>query len=159
MSIFKGAGVAIVTPMKENEEVNYEKLQELIEWQIDQGTDAIIIAGTTGESSTLTMEEHSKVIKAAVEFAKHRVPVVAGSGSNCTREAIYLTQEAEEAGADGILAVTPYIINVHRAVWYVIILKLQSVQSYRSSCIMYLEEPDAIFFRRQQQRFLRKLKM
>ena len=108
MSIFKGAGVAIVTPMKENEEVNYEKLQELIEWQIDQGTDAIIIAGTTGESSTLTMEEHSKVIKAAVEFAKHRVPVVAGSGSNCTREAIYLTQEAEEAGADGILAVTPY---------------------------------------------------
>ena len=105
MSIFKGAGVAIVTPMKENEEVNYEKLQELIEWQIDQGTDAIIIAGTTGESSTLTMEEHSKVIKAAVEFAKHRVPVVAGSGSNCTREAIYLTQEAEEAGADGILAV------------------------------------------------------
>ena len=69
MSIFKGAGVAIVTPMKENEEVNYEKLQELIEWQIDQGTDAIIIAGTTGESSTLTMEEHSKVIKAAVEFA------------------------------------------------------------------------------------------
>ena len=108
MSIFKGAGVAIVTPMKENEEVNYEKLQELIEWQIDQGTDAIIIAGTTGESSTLPMEEHSKVIKAAVEFAKHRVPVVAGSGSNCTREAIYLTQEAEEAGADGILAVTPY---------------------------------------------------
>ena len=106
--ILKGAGVAIVTPMKENEEVNYEKLQELIEWQIDQGTDAIIIAGTTGESSTLTMEEHSKVIKAAVEFAKHRVPVVAGSGSNCTREAIYLTQEAEEAGADGILAVTPY---------------------------------------------------
>ena len=150
MSIFKGAGVAIVTPMKENEEVNYEKLQELIEWQIDQGTDAIIIAGTTGESSTLTMEEHSKVIKAAVEFAKHRVPVVAGSGSNCTREAIYLTQDAEEAGADGTL---------HRAGWYVIILKLQSVQSYRSSCIMYLEEPDAIFFRRQQQRFLRKLKM
>ena len=108
MSIFKGAGVAIVTPMKENEEVNYEKLQELIEWQIDQGTDAIIIAGTTGESSTLTMEEHSKVIKAAVEFAKHRVPVVAGSGSNCTREAIYLTQEAEEAGVDGLLIVTPY---------------------------------------------------
>ena len=61
MSIFKGAGVAIVTPMKENEEVNYEKLQELIEWQIDQGTDAIIIAGTTGESSTLTMEEHSNL--------------------------------------------------------------------------------------------------
>lgn len=108
MSIFKGAGVAIVTPMKNNEEVNYDKLEELIHWQIGQGTDAIIIAGTTGESSTLTVEEHRKVIKAAVDFTKHRVPVVAGSGSNCTREAIFLTEEAERAGADGILAVTPY---------------------------------------------------
>lgn len=108
MSIFKGAGVAIVTPMKSNEEVNYEKLEELINWQIDEGTDAIIIVGTTGESSTLTTEEHSKVIKAAVEFTKHRVPVIAGTGSNCTREAIHLSQEAEAAGADGLLAVTPY---------------------------------------------------
>lgn len=108
MSIFKGAGVAIVTPMKENEEVNYEKLQELIDWQIEQGTDCIIIVGTTGESSTLSMEEHSDVIKAAVEFTKHRVPVVAGTGSNNTREAIYLSKEAEAAGADGLLAVTPY---------------------------------------------------
>ena len=108
MSIFKGAGVAIVTPMKDNEDVNYEKLEELINWQIDQGTDAIIIAGTTGESSTLTVEEHSQVIRAAVDFTKHRIPVIAGSGSNCTREAIFLTQEAEAAGADGILAVTPY---------------------------------------------------
>lgn len=108
MSIFKGAGVAIVTPMKNNEEVNYEKLEELINWQISEGTDAIIIVGTTGESSTLTTEEHSKVIKAAVEFTKHRVPVVAGTGSNCTREAIHLSEEAEEAGADGLLAVTPY---------------------------------------------------
>ena len=108
MAIFKGAGVAIVTPMKSNEEVNYERLEELINWQIEQGTDCIIITGTTGESSTLTMEEHSAVIKAAVEYTKGRVPVVAGSGSNCTREAIYLTRAAEEAGADGILAVTPY---------------------------------------------------
>lgn len=108
MAIFKGAGVAVVTPMKGNEEVNYERLEELINWQIDQGTDCIVITGTTGESSTLTMEEHSSVIKAAVEFTKGRVPVVAGSGSNCTREAIYLTRAAEEAGADGILAVTPY---------------------------------------------------
>lgn len=108
MSIFKGAGVAIVTPMKNNEEVNYEKLEELIDWQIEQGTDCIIIAGTTGESSTLTTEEHAKVIKAAVDFTKHRVPVVAGTGSNCTREAIHLSEEAEAAGADGLLAVTPY---------------------------------------------------
>lgn len=108
MSIFKGAGVAIVTPMKENLEVNYDKLEELIEWQIDQGTDCIIIAGTTGESSTLTTEEHSEVIKAAERFVNHRVPVVAGTGSNCTREAVYLSKEAEEAGVDGLLAVTPY---------------------------------------------------
>jgi 4-hydroxy-tetrahydrodipicolinate synthase len=108
MAIFKGAGVAIVTPMKENEEVNYDKLEELIEIQIAGGTDAIIIAGTTGESSTLTMEEHRDVIRAAIEFTKHRIPVVAGTGSNCTRTAIQLSQEAEEAGADGLLVVTPY---------------------------------------------------
>ena len=95
MSIFKGAGVAIVTPMKENEEVNYEKLEELIDWQIAEGTDCIVIAGTTGESSTLTTEEHTKVIEAAVRFTAHRVPVVAGTGSNCTREAVHLSQEAE----------------------------------------------------------------
>ena len=108
MAIFKGAGVAIVTPMYENEEVNYDKLEELINQQIDAGTDSIIIAGTTGESSTLDMEEHEKVIKAAVEFTKHRVPVIAGTGSNCTRTAIQLSQEAEEAGVDGLLIVTPY---------------------------------------------------
>ena len=108
MAIFKGAGVAIVTPMKNNEEVNYDKLEELINQQIDGGTDAIVIAGTTGESATLTMEEHRDVIKAAIEFTKHRVPVVAGTGSNCTRTAIQLSQEAEEAGADGLLIVTPY---------------------------------------------------
>ena len=108
MSIFKGAGVAIVTPMKDNFEVNYEKLEELIDDQVNHGTDCIVIAGTTGESSTLSMEEHHKVIKAAVEFTRHRVPVVAGTGSNCTAEAIQLTQEAKEAGVDGVLVVTPY---------------------------------------------------
>ena len=108
MAIFKGSGVAIVTPMKENLDVNFEKLEELINFQIDNGTDAIIIAGTTGESSTLTMEEHRDVIRAAVEFTKHRVPVVAGTGSNCTRTAIHLTKEAEEDGADAALIVTPY---------------------------------------------------
>ena len=108
MAIFKGAGVAIVTPMLENEEINYTKLEELINMQIDGGTDAIIIAGTTGESACLSMEEHEEVIKAAVEFTKHRVPVIAGTGSNCTKTAIQLSQEAEAAGADGLLVVTPY---------------------------------------------------
>ena len=108
MAIFKGAGVAIVTPMYDNEEVNYDKLEELINMQIDNGTDAIIIAGTTGESPCLSMEEHAKVIKAAVEFTKHRVPVVAGTGSNCTKTAMQLSKEAEEFGADGLLVVTPY---------------------------------------------------
>ena len=108
MAIFKGAGVAIVTPMKENYEVNYDKLEELINFQIDNGTDAIIIAGTTGESSTLSMEEHREVIKAAVRFVKGRVPVVAGTGSNATKTAIQLTKEAEEDGADAALIVTPY---------------------------------------------------
>jgi len=108
VAIFKGAGVAIVTPMKDNQDVNYDKLEEMINEQIAAGTDAIVIAGTTGESSTLTMEEHHDVIKAAVEFTKHRIPVVAGTGSNCTRTAIQLSQEAEEAGVDGLLIVTPY---------------------------------------------------
>lgn len=108
MAIFKGAGVAIVTPMKDNFDINYDKLEELINQQIEGGTDAIVIAGTTGESATLTMEEHRDVIKAAIEFTRHRVPVVAGTGSNCTRTAIQLSQEAEEAGADGLLIVTPY---------------------------------------------------
>ena len=95
MAIFKGAGVAIVTPMKENQEVNYEKLEELIEFQIENGTDCIVIAGTTGESSTLSMEEHKKVIEAAIAFTKGRIPVVAGTGSNCTATAVQLSQEAE----------------------------------------------------------------
>ena len=108
MAIFNGAGVAIVTPMKANGDVNFDKLEEMINRQIDGGTDCIVIAGTTGESATLTMEEHADVIKAAVEFTKHRVPVVAGTGSNCTKTAIQLSKEAEGFGADGLLIVTPY---------------------------------------------------
>jgi len=108
MAIFKGAGVAIVTPMKANEEVNYDKLEEIINIQIDAGTDCIVIAGTTGESACLSMEEHRDVISAAVKFANKRVPVVAGTGSNCTATAIQLSTEAEEAGADGLLIVSPY---------------------------------------------------
>ena len=108
MAIFKGAGVAIVTPMNADQSVNYDKLEEIIEEQVAGGTDAIVIVGTTGEGSTLTMEEHSECIKKAVEFTKHRIPVVAGTGSNCTATAIQLTQEAEEHGADAALVVTPY---------------------------------------------------
>lgn len=108
MAIFTGSGVAIVTPMKDNLEVNYDKLEELIDFHVKGGTDCIVIAGTTGEGATLSMEEHRNVIRAAVEFTRHRIPVVAGTGSNCTKTAIQLTQEAEEDGADGALIVTPY---------------------------------------------------
>lgn len=108
MAIFKGAGVAIVTPMKENLEINYDKLDEIIEEQIAGGTDAIIICGTTGESATMTEAEHSETIRFAIERVRHRIPVIAGTGSNCTRTAIALSKEAEKDGADGILLVTPY---------------------------------------------------
>ncbi len=108
MAIFKGAGVAIVTPMNADESVNYDKLKELIEEQIESGTDAIIICGTTGESACLSVEEHLDVIKACIEYVDHRVPVIAGTGSNCTKDAILMSKEAEEYGADALLCVTPY---------------------------------------------------
>ncbi len=108
MALFKGAGVAIITPMKKNLEVDYEKLGEIIEDQIQNGTDSIIITGTTGEASTLTVEEHLEAIRAAVSFAKKRIPVIAGTGSNCTKTAIELSKEAQKVGADGLLVVTPY---------------------------------------------------
>ena len=108
MALFKGAGVAIVTPFNENNEVNYEKLGELIDFQIANGTDSIIICGTTGEASTLTHEEHLECIKYTVEKVNKRVPVIAGTGSNCTNTAIYLSKEAESYGVDGLLIVTPY---------------------------------------------------
>lgn len=108
MAIFKGAGVAIVTPMYDNGEVNYDKLGELLEEQISGGTDAIIICGTTGESSTLSYEEHLDVIRYAINKVAKRIPVIAGTGSNCTQTAVYLSQEAEKAGADALLLVTPY---------------------------------------------------
>lgn len=108
MSIFTGAGVAIVTPMTETGKVNYPKLGEILEYQIANGTDAIIICGTTGESSTLTHEEHLETIRFAVETVNGRIPVVAGTGSNCTETAVYLSAEAEKYGADALLLVTPY---------------------------------------------------
>ncbi len=108
MSIFIGSGVAIVTPMTKTGEVNYAKLEELLEYQIAGGTDSIIICGTTGESSTLTHEEHLEVIRFAIEKVHGRIPVVAGTGSNCTDTAVYLSAEAEKYGADGLLLVSPY---------------------------------------------------
>ena len=108
MAIFKGAAVAIVTPMHEDGKVNYEKLEELLEYQIANSTDAIVICGATGESSTLTHGEHLQTIKFAIDKVAGRVPVIAGTGSNCTRTAIQLSKEAQEDGADGLLLVTPY---------------------------------------------------
>jgi len=108
MSIFKGAGVAIITPFNEDYSVNYDKLGEIIEEQIAKGTDSIIICGTTGEASTLTHEEHLECIRYTVEKVNKRIPVIAGTGSNCTETAIYLSKEAEKYGADGLLVVTPY---------------------------------------------------
>ena len=108
MAIFKGAGVAIVTPMKENGDVNFEKLGEILEEQIAAGTDAVIICGTTGESSTLSHEEHMEAIRYTIDKVNKRIPVVAGTGSNCTETAIMMSQEAERMGADGLLLVSPY---------------------------------------------------
>ena len=108
MSIFKGAAVAIITPFQENREINYPKLAEIIDDQIANHTDAIVICGTTGESSTLTHEEHLEAIRFTVEHVAGRVPVIAGTGSNCTETAIYLSTEAEKYGADALLVVTPY---------------------------------------------------
>lgn len=108
MSVFKGAGVAIVTPFHADGTVNYEKFAEQVEYQIANGTDAIIVCGTTGEASTLTHEEHLDVIRYCVKQVAGRIPVIGGTGSNCTETAVYLSQEAEKAGVDGILVVTPY---------------------------------------------------
>ena len=108
MAIFEGAGVALVTPFKESGEVNYEKLEELVEEQITLGTDSIIVCGTTGEASTMTHEEHLDTIKYVCEVTKKRIPVIAGTGSNCTDTAVYLSKEAESQGADGLLLVSPY---------------------------------------------------
>lgn len=107
-TLFTGAGVAIITPMNADGSVNYVKYRELIEWQIKNGTDAIITCGTTGESSTLNHEEHIAVMRTAVEQAAGRVPVIAGTGSNDTAYCLELSKEAKELGADGLLLVTPY---------------------------------------------------
>lgn len=108
MAVFKGAGVAIITPFHEDGSVNYEVFAQQIDYQIENGTDAIIVCGTTGEAATLSHEEHLDVIRYCVKHVAGRIPVIAGTGSNCTETAIYLSREAEKAGVDGLLVVTPY---------------------------------------------------
>lgn len=108
MAIFEGAGVALVTPFKENGEVNYEKLEEIVEEQIAGGTDSIIVCGTTGEASTMSHEEHLDVVGYVCKVIGKRIPVIAGTGSNCTETAVYLSAEAQRRGADGLLLVSPY---------------------------------------------------
>lgn len=108
MAIFEGSGVAIVTPFDANDNINYKKLEELLNWHVDQGTDAIIICGTTGETPTLSDEDQKQAIKFTVEVIDKRIPVIAGTGSNETAHAIELTSFAEEAGADGALVMNPY---------------------------------------------------
>ena len=108
MSIFKGSAVAIVTPFYDNNEVNYKKLKELIEWHIEEKTDAIVICGTTGESSTMTKEEKEKAIKFTVDTVNKRVPVIAGTGTNDTNISIEMSRYAESVGVDGLLLITPY---------------------------------------------------
>ena len=108
MAIFKGSGVALVTPFKEDGAVDYEQLRKLVDFHLNHKTDAIIVCGTSGESSTLTVEEHLECIAVVAEQANGRIPVVAGTGSNDTVTAIELSQEAEKCGVDGLLIVTPY---------------------------------------------------
>ena len=108
MALFKGAGVALITPMHEDGSVNFEALKEIIEEQIEKGTDAIISVGTTGEAATLSVEEHVEVIAYTTKVVNHRIPLIAGTGSNCTESAVELSRQAEEVGADGLLLVTPY---------------------------------------------------
>jgi 4-hydroxy-tetrahydrodipicolinate synthase len=108
MAIFTGAAIAIITPFNEDGSINFDAFGKIIDDQIAEGTDAIVVCGTTGESSTMTDEEHIGAIKYCVEKVAGRVPVIAGTGSNCTREAVNISQQAEKVGADALLCVTPY---------------------------------------------------
>ena len=118
MSIFTGAGVAVITPFNEDGSINFEEFGRIIDDQIANSTDAIIVCGTTGEASTMDHEEHIETIKYCVERVAGRVPVIAGTGSNCTREAVDLSKKAEEVGADGLLCVTPYYNKATQAGLY-----------------------------------------
>ena len=106
--MFRGSMVAVVTPMMDNGDIDYSALQKLVEFHIDNGTDALVPAGTTGESATLIFDEHCEVVRRVVEMTNGRVPVIAGTGANSTHEALELTRDAQEVGADACLVVTPY---------------------------------------------------
>ena len=113
--IFKGSAVALVTPFDENGNVNFDKIKELVDFQIENGTDAIVACGTTGEASTMNDEEHLAAIKAIIDAANKRVPVIAGTGGNDTAHSIYLSQEAEKLGSDALLIITPYYNKANKS--------------------------------------------
>ena len=113
--IFKGSAVALITPFDENGNINFEKIKELVEFQIANGTDAIVACGTTGEASTMNDEEHLSAIKAIVDTVDKRVPVIAGTGGNDTDHSIYMSQEAEKLGADALLVITPYYNKANKS--------------------------------------------
>ena len=135
MSIFKGSGVALVTPMKENGEINYDSLEKLIEAQIEGGTDALIVCGTSGEAPTLDDPEHLDAIRFSVEVTKGRIPVIAGTGSNNTAHAVMMSEESEKRGADGVLLVTPYYNKATQDGLYAHYRKIASAT--KLPCIIY----------------------
>lgn len=135
MSIFTGAAVAIITPMHADGSVNYEAFDKIIEDQIAGGTDAIVVCGTTGEASTLSHEEHLDVVRHCIDKVAHRIPVIAGTGSNCTETAIYLSKEAEAAGADAVLLVTPYYNKATQGGLYVHFK--ETAEAINIPCILY----------------------
>ena len=141
MSIFTGAGVAIVTPMNEDGSVNFDSFRNLVEEQIAGGTDCIIVCGTTGEASTLSHEEHLECIKFVVDVVNKRIPVIAGTGSNCTSTAVYLSQEAEKYGVDGVLLVTPYY---NKATQNGLVKHFVEIAN-----IMFLQELAVIYYQKQ----------
>ncbi len=135
MSLFKGSGVAVVTPFTDDNQVNYDKLGELLDWHVAEGTDAIIIVGTTGEAPTLDDEEHKVVIKFAVDKIAGRIPVIAGTGSNSTAHAIMMSQYAESVGTDGLLLVTPYY---NKSTQHGLVKHFEAIaDSVKIPCILY----------------------
>lgn len=114
-AVFTGAAVALVSPFHKDGSINYGKLEELIDYQIENSTDAIVVCATTGESPTLSYEEHEQIVRRCVEHVAGRVPVIAGTGSNDTKNALKLSNDAERAGADGLLMVTPYYNKTSQA--------------------------------------------